>query len=121
MERLDDILDSDLDYIFTQYRDLTTSILLQIGSEKFSILASLQSSTMEFSAHEKPINAYSLELLFRIKDISLTAKKRLSKDSIIYIDDVAYKVIDADVCRGLAALSLERGTARGAGISGRDL
>ena len=121
MERLDDILDSDLDYIFTQYRDLTIPTMLQVGSEKFNILASLQSSDIEFSSSERPVNAYKLELLIRSKDISPTAKKKISKDAIIYIDGTAYKVVDADISRGVIAMNLERGTTRGTGLSGREL
>lgn len=121
MQRLDDILESDLDYIFSTARDFTRETKIKIGVEEFTLMTSLQSSDMQFNAAEKPINAYHLELLLRVKDISSTAKKKLSKDAIIYIDSVAYKVIDADECRGVVAMSLERGTARGAGITGREI
>lgn len=121
MQRLEDVLEKDLSWIFYEARDFTRQTLLQIANEKFTIMASLQSSDMEFSASEKAINAYKIELLIREKDISNTAKKKLSKDAILYVDGTAYKVIDTDVCRGVIAMSLERGTARGGGISGREL
>lgn len=121
MERLtDEFIENDLEWIFCTAGDFTRETNLQIASEKFTIMASLQSSDMEFSASEKPVNAYSLELLIRAKDISQTAKKKISKDSIIYVDGTAYKVVDADECRGVIAMALERGTARGNGLSGRD-
>jgi hypothetical protein len=108
MQRLEDILESDIDYIFTQYRDFTRVTCVQIGAEKFSLYTSLQSISSEFSASEKPVNAYNAELLLRAKDITPTAKKTLKKDAIIYVDDTAYRVIDIDVSRGVIAMSLER-------------
>ncbi len=122
MERLtDEFIERDLEWVFVEAADFSRETKIKIGAEEFVLMASLQSSDMEFSASEAPINAYHLELLLRVKDISATAKKHLSADAIIYIDGVAYKVIDADVCRGVAALSLERGTKRGKGLTGREL
>lgn len=122
MERLtDDFIERDLEWIFCTASDFTCETLIQIGAEKFTVMASLQSSDMEFSAGEKAINAYKLELLIRSKDVSPTAKKKISKDAIIYIDGTAYKVVDADISRGVIAMNLERGTTRGTGLSGREL
>lgn len=122
MERLtDEFIEKDLEWVFVEAQDFTRETKIKIGAEEFVLMASLQSSDMEFSASETPVNAYRLELILRIKDISATAKKHLSNDAIIYIDGVAYKIIDADICRRVVALSLERGTKRGKGLVGRDL
>ena len=78
MERLtDEFLEQDLEWIFCTAADFTRETNLQIASEKFTVMASLQSSDMEFSASEKPVNAYRLELLVRTKDISQTAKEEV--------------------------------------------
>ena len=119
MQRLEDILERDLKFIFETARDFTRQTKLKVGADE--VTASLQSSDMEFSASEKPVNAYKLELFVRTKDIPKSMSKRISRDAIIYVDGAAYKVIDSSDCRGVLGLSLERGSARGAGMSGREL
>ena len=121
MQRLEDILEKDLRYIFETARDFTRETKLKVGADEVIVFASLQSSDMEFSASEKPVNAYKLELFFLTKDIPKSMSKRISRDAIIYVDGTAYKVIDSSDCRGVLGLSLERGSARGAGMSGREL
>lgn len=121
MQKLQDILERDLRYIFETAGDFTRETRLKVGADEVTVLASLQSSGMEFSASEKPVNAYKLELFVRTKDIPRAMSKRISRDAIIYVDSAAYKVIDSSDCRGVLGLSLERGSVRGAGISGREL
>lgn len=121
MQRLEDILDKDLTYIFDVARDFVRETVIKVGMDEVKVWASLQSSDMEFSASEKPVNAYRLELTVRTKDIPKSMSKRISRDSIIYVDRTAYKVIDSSDCRGVLNLALERGSARGAGMSGREL
>lgn len=122
MQRLtDDFIARDLKTIFEKYADFTRQTKLKVGADEVTVLASLQSSDMEFSASEKPVNAYKLELFVRTKDIPKSMSKRISRDAIIYVDGTAYKVIDASDCRGVFGLSLERGSARGNGLSGREL
>lgn len=121
MQKLQDILEKDLKTIFEEYADFTRETKLKVGADEVTVFASLQSSGMEFSASEKPVNAYKLELFVRTKDIPKSMSKRISRDAIIYIDETAYKVIDSSDCRGVLGLSLERGSARGNGLSGREL
>lgn len=122
MQRLtDDFIARDLKFIFETAGDFTRETKLKVGADEVTVLASLQSSDMEFSASEKPVNAYTLELLVRTKDIPKAMSKRISRDAIIYVDGTAYKVIDSSDCRGVLGLSLERGSARGNGLSGREL
>ena len=121
MQKLQDILDKDLTYIFETAGDFTRQTKLKVGADEVTVFASLQSSDMEFAASEKPVNAYKVELFVRTKDIPKSMSKRISRDAMIYVDGTAYKVIDSSDCRGVLGLSLERGSARGAGISGREL
>lgn len=122
MQRLtDDFIARDLKTIFEKYGDFTRETKLKVGADEVIVLASLQSSDMEFSASEKPLSAYKLELFVRTKDIPKSMSKRISRDAIIYVDGTAYKVIDSSDCRGVLGLSLERGSARGGGLSGREL
>ena len=121
MQRLEDILDKDLEYIFNIARDYVRETVVKVGAEEVTIMASLQSSEMEFSASERPINAYKLEFLCRTKDLPKSMTKKMSKDAIIYIDGTAYKIVDASDSRGVWGMSLERGSGRGVSMSGREL
>lgn len=121
MQRLTDIRQKDLDAIFTYYRDFMKQVTIQTGSEKLVVWCDLQSSDMEMSASEKPVNAYAITLYTRTVEIPKAFRKKLTKDAILYVESEAYKVIDVADDGGVFCISLERGTQRGASISGREL
>lgn len=121
MQRLEDIRQKDLDAIFTYYRDVTKQITIQTGFEKLIVWGDLQSSDMEMSASEKPVNAYAFTLYVRTVEIPKAFRKKLTKDAILYVESEAYKVIDVADDGGVFCISLERGTQRGASMSGREL
>ena len=122
MQRLtDDFIARDLKYVFETAGDFVRETKLKVGSDEVTVFASLQSSDMEFSASEKPVNAYKLELFVRTKDLPKSMTKKMSKDAIIYIDGTAYRIVDASDSRGVWGMSLERGSGRGVSMSGREL
>lgn len=107
MQRLGDIVAKDLDYIFNTYRDFTAIHTIQCGSLKYSINASLQADGVQMTSDVSPINAFSISLYYiDIQDEEFN--KCLKKNAIIFIDGVAFRVIDSMVSMGLRALSLER-------------
>lgn len=122
MERLEDILAKDLETVFTYYRDFTGTLLIQTGTEKLTVWGSLQADKMQMNAEATPVNAYSETLLVRDSDLTTTFKNKLSQDSIIYIEGVAYRVVDTSESGGIYAISLTKGTKRGKGLScGREI
>ena len=122
MERLEDILAKDLETMFTYYKDFTGTLLIQTGTEKLTVWGSLQADKMQMNAEATPVNAYSETLLVRDSDLTTTFKNKLSQDSIIYIEGVAYRVVDTSESGGIYAISLTKGTKRGKGLScGREI
>lgn len=121
MQRLSDIIKKDRDAIFELYRDYTQDTELQVGSEKFTILASLQVERGVINAEATPTNIYTDTLVFRHSDISTTAWRALTRDAVIYVDKVAYTVVDTGLSGGIVSLSLKRGTSRGSSIMGRPI
>ena len=119
-ERLEAIIQKDLDYIFTEYRDYTKETVIQTGSEKLTVWADLQSSAIEMDSSEKAVNAYAVKLLVRSIEIPKSFRKKLTKDAILYVNGDSYKVIDVADDGGLYSISLERGTSRGSTMSGRE-
>lgn len=107
MQRLGDIVARDLSYIMDEYRDVTRSVILQCGSYKVTVNASLQADGIDFTADVAPINAFSLTMYY-IESDSSEFNKCLKKDSIIFVDGTSYKIIDAVLVMGLRILSLER-------------
>ena len=121
MQRLEDIRQRDLYQIFTIYRDFTKQIEIQTGSEKLTVWGDLQSKDMEMSAGEKPINAFSQTLYIMAREIPKSFAKKLSQGAILYVSGEAFKIVDASEDGGVYAISLERGTQRGQGMSGREI
>lgn len=107
MQRLGDIVASDLGYIMTTYRDFTKVVVIQCGSYKETVYGSLQADSIEFTSDVSPINAFSATLYF-IESTNTEFNKCMKKDSIIFVDGVSYKIIDAALVMGLRILSLER-------------
>ena len=107
MQRLGDIVAKDLSYIMDDYRDITRSVLLQCGSYKVTVYASLQADGIDFTADVAPINAFSVTLYY-IESQCSEFNKCLKRDAIIFVDGTSYKIIDAVVVMGLRILSLER-------------
>ena len=107
MQRLGDIVYSDLDKIMDVFMDFTTQVVLQCGSIKHTVNASLQSDRMTFNAETSPINAFTLSLYYReTNDTSFNDS--LKKDAIIYINGIAHSIIDSAYVRGLRILSLKK-------------
>lgn len=107
MQRLSDIVQADLSAIMTHYRDFTRETALQCGTIRHTVMASLQATGMEMPADVSPINAYSLELYYiDINDAQFNAALR--KNAIMYIDDVAFRIVDTSTAMGLRFVSLER-------------
>ncbi len=122
MERLEDILTKDLETVFTYYRDFTGTLLIQTGTEKLTVWGSLQADEMQMNAEATPVNAYSLTLLVRDSDLTASFKNKLSQDSILYVEGVAYRIVDTSESGGIYAISLNKGTKRGKGLScGREI
>lgn len=114
MQRLTDILDNDLDWIFKEARDFTYSVVLQAGAEKITLLASLQADNMQADASADPLNAYSLTLYCLESDITETFKKHLSKNGVIYINAIAHKIVDTTVDMGrVRRLAVTKQSSRG--------
>ena len=107
MQRLGDIVAKDLSFIMNEYRDFTRSTLLQCGNQKITVMASLQSDDIQFTSDVDPKNAYSLEILY-METTNEAFNKMLLKDSIIYVDGTAFKIIDSTLVMGLRVLSLMR-------------
>lgn len=111
MQRLGDIVESDLSFIMNEFRDFTRQTVIQCGSIKKTLYASLQAADIQFTSDVSPLNAFSFTLYFiDPKDASFSAC--LKKNAIIYVDSVAYKIIDVATVCGLVVLSLERGKVR---------
>lgn len=107
MQRLGDIVAKDLEFIMDEYRDVTRSTVLQCGTHKITVNASLQSDDIEFTSDVSPNNAYSLELLYRESTCD-DFNKCLKQNAIIYVDGNPFKIIDTTLVFGLRAMSLER-------------
>lgn len=107
MQRLTDIFARDLRYIMNEYRDFTRQTVVQCGTIKHTVMASLQSDDAEFSADATPINAYFLELYF-IETGDELFNRALVKNAIIYVDGTAFRVIDSTLVYDLRVMSLER-------------
>lgn len=121
MQRLEDIRAKDLEQIYKFYRDFTKQMELQTGSEKITVWGDLQDKDMEMSASERPVNAFSQTLYVMAKEMPKSFAKKLSQGAILYVSGDAFKVVDASEDGGVFAISLERGTQRGKGLTGREL
>ena len=107
MQRLQDVVKRDLDYIFNTYSDFTSEHTIQCGSIKYSIKASLQSDEIQMTADVSPLNAFSISLYYiDIDDDDFN--KCLKKNAIIFVDGVAFRIVDSMLSNGLMTLSLER-------------
>lgn len=107
MQRLGDIVGADLSYIMNEFRDFTRETVIQCGSIKKTLNASLQAANIEFTADVSPVNAFSVTLYFEDpKDSDFV--RCLVKNAIIYVDTKPYRIIDSATVRGLVVLSLER-------------
>jgi hypothetical protein len=106
MQRLGDIVEADLSYIFNQFRDVTKETVIQCGTVKKTVMASLQVTDIEFTADITPTNAFRFTLyIIDPKDADFLAC--LVKNAIIYVDSKPYKIIDDATVRGLIVLDLE--------------
>lgn len=105
--RLDDICSKDLNHIMNVFRDVTRETVIQCGSIKKTLYASLQGDKIDFTADISPTNAYALTIYY-IDPQDPLFTKCLTKNAIIFIDGVSYKIIDANVTKGLGMLSVER-------------
>ena len=107
MQRLGDIVGHDLNYIFNEYRDVTRETVIQCGTTKKTLNASLQVADIEFTADVSPLNAFRFTLyIIDPNDTAFTDS--LVQNAIIYVDSKPYKIIDAATVRGCVLLSLER-------------
>lgn len=114
MERLTDIIDKDLHDIFYHYRDFTYQITLQGGSSSVSLMASMQADTKDFDASQSPLNAYALTVYTLESDLTEGIRKAISKNAIIYINNIAHKVVDTTIDMGrLRRIAVEKHSARG--------
>lgn len=114
MERLTDIINRDLDEIFYHYRDLTYPLTIQGGSGSVTVMASLQADTAEMDGSTEPINAYSLTVFCLEKDLTEPIKKCISANAIIYLNQIAHKVVDTTVDMGrLRRIAVKKQGARG--------
>lgn len=106
MVRLDDICGHDLNHIMNVYRDVTRETTIQCGTIKHTLWASLQGDKIDFTADISPTNAYALTIYYiDPQDDEFT--KRLTKNAIIFVDGVSFKIIDTNITKGLSMLSLE--------------
>jgi hypothetical protein len=121
MHRLEDIRAKDLEQIYKVYRDFTKQMELQTGSEKITVWGDLQDKDMEMSASERPVNAFTQTLYVMAKEMPKSFAKKLSQGAILYVSGEAFKVVDASEDGGVFVISLERGTQRGKGLTGREL
>ena len=94
------------------FRDVTRETVIQCGSIKHTLNASLQGDKIDFTADISPQNAYALTIYY-IDPQDTDFTKRLTKNAIIFVDGVSYKIIDSNVTKGLGMLSLEQKGARG--------
>lgn len=107
MQRLGDIAARDLEYIFNTFRDFTAAHTVQCGSVKYTINASMQADGIQITSDVSPINAFSVSLYYiDIQDDEFN--KCLKKNAIIFVDGVAFRIVDSMVAMGLRTLSLER-------------
>ena len=84
MERLTDIVATDLQDIMREFRDFTRPVRLKVGNVVYSIYASLQSDKIALTADIEPINVYELSIYF--EDITDDAFKRsFVKGGIVFI------------------------------------
>lgn len=114
MERLTDIIDKDLHDIFYYYRDFMYQITLQGGSESVSLMASMHADTKDFDASQPPLNAYALTVYMLESDLTEGIRKAISKNAIIYINNIAHKVVDTTIDMGrLRRIAVEKHSARG--------
>lgn len=111
MQRLGDIVAQDLASIMDDFRDFTRLTTLQCGVERVEVMASLQSDSMQFNADVSPINAFSLYLYYKESD-NAVFNRSLMKNSIIYVDSIPFRIVDAVLTMGLRTLSLERKSGR---------
>lgn len=107
MQRLQDIVSNDLDYIFNQYRDFVKFVKLQCGGQVVQTNCSLQGDKIDMTADITPANAYSLTLYY-IESTNEDFNKSLKHDAIIFADGVAFKIIDTNLTMGLRMISMER-------------
>lgn len=107
MQRLGDIVASDLSYIVNEYRDVTEEVTIQCGTIKKTLFASIQSDKIEFTSDVSPINAFS-KTLYYIEPKDSAFNRAMKKNAIIFVNGVAHKIIDDTVVRGLVVLSLEK-------------
>ena len=116
MERLTDIVATDLQDIMREFRDFTRPVRLKVGNVVYSIYASLQSDKIALTADIEPINVYELSIYF--EDITDDAFKRsFVKGGIVFIsldtegNDswVGYRIVDTATTMGaLRSASLMR-------------
>ena len=116
MERLTDIVATDLQDIMREFRDFTRPVRLKVGNVVYSIYASLQSDKIALTADIEPINVYELSIYF--EDITDGAFRRACvKGGIVFIsleaegNDswVGYRIVDTATTMGaLRSASLTR-------------
>ena len=116
MERLTDIVATDLQDIMREFRDFTRPVRLKVGNVVYSIYASLQSDKIALTADIEPINVYELSIYF--EDITDDAFKcSFVKGGIVFIsldtegNDswVGYRIVDTATTMGaLRSASLMR-------------
>ena len=116
MERVTDIVATDLQDIMREFRDFTRPVRLKVGNVVYSIYASLQSDKIALTADIEPINVYELSIYF--EDITDDAFKRsFVKGGIVFIsldtegNDswVGYRIVDTATTMGaLRSASLMR-------------
>lgn len=107
MQRLSDIVRADLTAIMTHYRDFTRETLIQCGAIRHTVYASLQADGKELPADVAPVNAYSLELYYIDLD-DPRFNSALCIDAIMYVDNVAFRIVDTAEAMGLRFVALER-------------
>lgn len=107
MQRLNDIIADDLNYIMTVYRDFTEEITIQCGAIKKSVYGSLQVENNEFAADTTATNPFSCWLYY-IEPNDSDFNRAMVTNAIIIVNSKSYKIIDSTVVKGLRVLSLEK-------------
>ena len=111
MQRLSDIFHRDLHAIMETFRDFTRQTVLQCGAVKKTVWASMQADGKELPADVSPVNAFALELYFIETDCAAFNNSLLT-NAIIYVDGVAFRIVDSATVYDLRVLSLERKSRR---------
>lgn len=107
MQRLSDIVQSDLEQIMNVFMDFTQEVIIQCGSIKKTLNASLQSDVIQMTSDVSPLNAYTLSLYY-IEPNDAEFNNCMKKNAIIFVDGVSFRIVDSILVKGLRTLSLER-------------